>query len=492
MNDADAQLIDRVLDAVAAEAPIVAVVGDVILDRWWAGTAERISREAPAPVVRLTDRVDAPGGAANAAVNLAALGATVRVAAAVGDDDAGRRLAALLESAGVDTDALVHLPEYTTQVKTRIAGGGQVLVRVDEGGTLDDAGRLRLARTAVTASGPADAELICDYGAGACTGAVRDALAVREVRPRVTVVDAHDLAGWAVLRPTVVTPNSLEAERLLGIGLGAGTERVRTAEQSRQLLLTASGAAGVVVTLDRDGTVVHDAAGTTRTTTAPASEANASGAGDTFAAALTLALAVGETLPAAARFAQAAADVVVRQPGTSICTAGMLRAVSTAGTRLLDADALVARLAEERAAGRRIVFTNGCFDVLHLGHTAYLKQAKQLGDVLVVAVNDDESVRRLKGAGRPINTATDRADLLAELPAVDYVTVFQSDTPIPLLQRIEPDVYAKGGDYTPEMLQETDVVRGYGGTVRIVDYVSPHSTSRILARSALAEQVADD
>lgn len=492
MNTDDAQLIDRVLDAVPVQAPVVAVVGDVILDRWLAGPAERISREAPAPVVRLTGRVDAPGGAANAAVNLAALGATVRIAAAVGEDDAGRRLGALLTVAQVDTDALVPLSGYSTQLKTRVVGGGQVLVRMDEGDVLDDDGRARLVPAALAATGPAAAELICDYGAGACTGGVRDALAARDVRPAVTVIDAHDLTGWAVLRPTVVTPNSAEAERLLGVRLGTGADRVRVAENAREALLAASGAHGVVVTLDRDGTVVHDEAGTTRTTTAPASEANASGAGDTFAAALTLALAVGESLPDAARFAQAAADVVVRQPGTSVCTAAMLRSVATAGTRLLDADTLVARLTEDRAAGRRIVFTNGCFDVLHLGHSAYLKQARQLGDVLVVAVNDDDSVRRLKGPGRPINTATDRADLLAELPAVDYVTVFESDTPIPLLRRIEPHVYAKGGDYTPEMLAETDVVRGYGGTVRIVDYVSPHSTSRIIARSALAEQSSDD
>lgn len=492
MNDDDATLIRRVLDAVAAQAPVVAVVGDVILDRWWTGTAERISREAPAPVVRMTDRVDAPGGAANAAVNLAALGASVRIAATVGDDDAGRRLATLLTTAQVDTDALVCLPGYATQVKTRVAGGGQVIVRLDEGDVLDDGGRDRLASAALAASRSAAAELICDYGAGAGTGSVREALAGRRDRPAVSVVDAHDLAGWAVLEPTVVTPNSAEAERLLGVSLGSGAHRVRVAQESRDVLLAASGASGVVVTLDRDGTVVHDATGTTRTTTAPASEANASGAGDTFAAALTLALAVGEALPDAARFAQAAADVVVRQPGTSVCTAAMLRSVTTAGTRLLDADALVARLSEEHAAGRRIVFTNGCFDVLHLGHTAYLKQAKLLGDVLVVAVNDDDSVRRLKGPGRPINIAADRADLLAELPAVDYVTVFESDTPIPLLRRIRPDIYAKGGDYTAEMLEETDVVRGYGGTVRIVDYVSPHSTSRIIARSALAEQSTDD
>ena len=167
----------------------------------------------------------------------------------------------------------------------------------------------------------------------------------------------------------------------------------------------------------------------------------------------------------------------------------------TSGSRLLDQEALVAALDLERRAGRRIVFTNGCFDVLHLGHTTYLKQAKGLGDVLVVALNDDDSVRRLKGPGRPLNRAADRAGVIADLACVDYVTVFASDTPIPLLERIRPEVYAKGGDYTPEMLEETPVVTAYGGTVRMVDYVSPHSTSGLLARTrALAEAAgtADD
>jgi rfaE bifunctional protein nucleotidyltransferase chain/domain len=155
----------------------------------------------------------------------------------------------------------------------------------------------------------------------------------------------------------------------------------------------------------------------------------------------------------------------------------------------------VAALEAERRAGRRIVFTNGCFDVLHLGHTTYLKQAKRLGDVLVVALNDDESVRRLKGPGRPINSAADRAGVIAELACVDYVTVFGSDTPIPLLERIRPDVYAKGGDYTPEMLEETPVVRAAGGEVRIVDYVSPHSTTSVIERARALSDVgsgADD
>ena len=486
MTGTDRELVERVQRRAGTAPPRVVVIGDVMLDRWWSGSADRISREAPAPVVRITDRVDVPGGAANAAMNLAALGAAVRLVGLIGADEAGNRLTELLRAAGVDVGGLVRRPGLATTVKTRIAGAGQLLVRLDEGDRPDHEARRALLAAAVEATADADAELICDYGAGALAGAVREGLAARTARPPVTAVDAHDVAPWSVLAPTVVTPNAQEAERLLGTALGP--DRVRTATTRRSDLLERTGAAAVVVTLDREGTVVHAPEGMTRTFAHPASDSMANGAGDTFVAALTLALTCGEPLAEAARLGQLAADVVVRQPGTSVCTTEALIASVTGGSRLLDADALVAALERERHAGRRIVFTNGCFDVLHLGHTTYLKQAKGLGDVLVVALNDDDSVRRLKGPGRPLNRAADRAAVIADLACVDYVTVFASDTPIPLLERIRPEVYAKGGDYTPEMLDETPVVTAYGGTVRMVDYVSPHSTSGLLARTrALAD-----
>jgi rfaE bifunctional protein nucleotidyltransferase chain/domain len=240
------------------------------------------------------------------------------------------------------------------------------------------------------------------------------------------------------------------------------------------------------VTLDRDGTVVHGEGAPTRTLAKPAPDANANGAGDTFAAALTLAFAAGLDIHRAARFGQLAADVVVRTAGTGVCTAADLLASLTDGARMLDEHGLIAALATERAAGKRIVFTNGCFDVLHRGHTTYLKQARALGDLLVVAVNDDDSTRRLKGPGRPLNPAADRAGLLAELSCVDYVTVFSADTPVSLLETIEPDIYAKGGDYLPEMLVETPVVEAHGGEVRILDWVSTHSTSKLIERAKAA------
>jgi D-beta-D-heptose 7-phosphate kinase/D-beta-D-heptose 1-phosphate adenosyltransferase len=174
---------------------------------------------------------------------------------------------------------------------------------------------------------------------------------------------------------------------------------------------------------------------------------------------------------------------VVHRFGTSVCSTGdLVERLGRGGDAALAADELLRRVQQDRAAGRRIVVTNGCFDVLHRGHTTYLAQAARLGDVLVVAINSDESVRRLKGPDRPINSEADRAGVLAALSCVDYVTVFDSDTPIPLLERLRPDIYTKGGDYTPDMLAEAAVVRGYGGEVQIMEYVSFHSTSAVVER----------
>ncbi|MFD1720285.1 D-glycero-beta-D-manno-heptose 1-phosphate adenylyltransferase [Amnibacterium endophyticum] len=480
MSDArETGLVDRVL-AHCCEPLVVA--GDLLLDRFVSGPSDRLSREAPAPVVSVRTRQDVPGGAANTAVNLAALGATVRVVGAIGDDEAGDSLVRLLQEAGVDTAGVVRLPGLATTLKTRVVAAGQVLVRFDEGAVLDGGQQEAVAAALHTALDGAEGVLVCDYGMGATEGAVRERL--RDDRPAILVVDAHDLEPWAPLHPTAVTPNAGEAQRLLGRTFGA--DRVAEVAGLRDELLGRTGAEGVIVTLDRDGTVVHGPGAPSRTFARPAPESMANGAGDTFAAALLRALAAGCDLHDAAVFAQLAADVVVRQTGTSVCTADALIASLSDGARLLDERALVAALQADRKAGRRIVFTNGCFDVLHLGHISYLKQAKQLGDVLVVAVNDDDSVRRLKGPGRPINTAADRAGVLAELSSVDYVTVFGQDTPIHLIETVEPDVYTKGGDYTPEMLVETPIVRAHGGEVRIVDWVSSHSTSGMLARARVA------
>jgi D-beta-D-heptose 7-phosphate kinase/D-beta-D-heptose 1-phosphate adenosyltransferase len=494
---ADVRMVRRVVDTVAAREPVVVVVGDVILDRWTVGAAERVSREAPAPVVRVTETIAVPGGAANTAVNARSLGAHVRMVALIGDDETGRVLRARLEAAGVDTRWLVAIPGATTTRKDRIVGGDRVVVRVDDlAGPPSAADTALLARATADAvqgrlpgprdaDGRADAAVVCDYDLGVDAAAIVPVL--EQDRPTTVVVDAHDLSRWSALHPDLVTPNAGEAAALLGHDLGQGAGRADTVLAARDAVLAVTGARNAVVTLDRNGTVLleADAPGTEahRTRATPASEQQASGAGDTFCAAASVALAVGTPVRDAVSFAQAAADVVVREAGTSVCTADALVAsVAAPAETVVDHDQLADAVEEARRAGRRIVFTNGCFDVVHRGHTTYLRQASELGDLLVVALNDDDSVRRLKGPERPINTAEDRAGVLAALACVDLVTVFATDTPIPLIERIRPDVYVKGGDYSPEMLSETEVVRAHGGEVVMVDYVAEHSTSAVVRR----------
>ncbi|MGN7189497.1 D-glycero-beta-D-manno-heptose 1-phosphate adenylyltransferase [Curtobacterium sp. MCBA15_004] len=481
---ADVRLVRDLVAAVDDREPLVVVVGDCILDQWTVGEAERVSREAPAPVVRVTETVAVPGGAANTAVNARALGARVRMVGLVGDDESGRVLRERLSAAGVDTTFLVEVPGARTTTKTRVVGGDRVVVRVDEITEAPHArDGARLAEAVARAVRGADAAVVCDYGLGVEPSDVVPVL--DRDRPNAVVVDAHDLTRWAALHPDLVTPNAGETAGLLGRELGAGAARVPVVVDARADVLARSGARAAVVTLDRDGTVLlePDAEQAFRTRATPASEQQASGAGDTFCAAATVALAVDTPLRDAVAVAQAAADVVVREAGTSVCSAAaLLESVTAPAATVVDHDDLSLAVDAARAAGRRVVFTNGCFDVVHRGHTTYLRQARELGDLLVVALNDDDSVRRLKGPERPINTAEDRAGVLAALACVDLVTVFATDTPIPLIERLRPEVYVKGGDYSPEMLSETDVVRAYGGEVVMVDYVPEHSTTAVVRR----------
>ncbi|WP_439691523.1 D-glycero-beta-D-manno-heptose 1-phosphate adenylyltransferase [Curtobacterium sp. SP.BCo] len=484
----DVRLVRDLVATVDDREPLVVVVGDCILDRWSVGEAERVSREAPAPVVRVTETVAVPGGAANTAVNARALGARVRMVGLIGDDDAGDVLRQRLEAAGVDTSFLVEIAGARTTTKSRVVGGDRIVVRVDELAATPTADHgTRLARAVARAVRCADAVVVCDYGLG--VGA-SDVVPVLDVdRPGAVVVDAHDLTRWAPLRPDLVTPNAGEAAALLGRDLGTGPDRADVVVAARAELLRVTGASAVVVTLDRNGTVLleddpaQDSADGFRTRAVPASEQQASGAGDTFCAAAAVALAVRAPTRDAVSVAQAAADVVVREAGTTVCSAAaLLESVTAPAATVVDHDELADAVERARGDGRRVVFTNGCFDVVHRGHTTYLRQARDLGDLLVVAVNDDDSVRRLKGPERPINPAEDRAGVLAALACVDLVTVFATDTPIPLLERLRPEVYVKGGDYSPEMLSETAVVRGYGGEVVMVDYVPEHSTTAVVRR----------
>jgi rfaE bifunctional protein nucleotidyltransferase chain/domain len=284
-----------------------------------------------------------------------------------------------------------------------------------------------------------------------------------------------------------VTPNAAEARRLLGAAPDpAGTADpggpVAFATAHAAELLAAAGAELVAATADAEGAVLlRPDRPPYRVAVRPVPEGRTTGAGDTATAALTLALAAGADPATALELACAAADCVVRRPGTVVCDATALaRCLRGAGSAVVGPDELAGLVAGYRRDGLRIAFTNGCFDLLHPGHLAYLEEARALGDVLVVGLNSDASVRRLKGPDRPVTGQDDRAALLAALPAVDHVVVFDADSPVELLELVRPDVYVKGGDYTPEMLPETAVVERLGGTVRTVGYLARRSSTRII------------
>ena len=472
------------------------VIGEAMLDSYVRGDASRLSREAPVPIVAVRDRVDAPGGAANTAVNLAALGARSSLVSVVGGDDEAQRLRAALERVGVDAEGLIAEPGRTTLAKERILAADQMVVRIDTGATepLEATTEDRLIDALVAGYERADVVIVSDYDYGVVSPRILATLRDLQARsPKPLIVDARDLRRYRRLDVTAVKPNYVEAISLLGEPDQRGTKlRVAQIASNGQRLLEATGARIVAVTLDAEGVMVFEReAPPYRTYCRPRTDAQAAGGGDTFVATLALALASGATTPEAAELASTAAAIVVGKPGTAICSADdLIGALSVGGKRLDGTEELRRRADAYRAQGRRIVFTNGCFDILHRGHVTYLDRAKGLGDVLIVAVNSDASVRRLKGDDRPINGLDDRLLVLEALSCVDNVVSFDTDTPEPLIEAVRPDVFAKGGDYSRESLPEADLVERLGGTVQILPLVDDRSTTGIIRRARTAEPVA--
>jgi rfaE bifunctional protein nucleotidyltransferase chain/domain/rfaE bifunctional protein kinase chain/domain len=463
----------------------VLVVGDALLDGWYSGSPQRLCREAPVPVVDI-ERVEyACGGAANAAANVAALGGRAILAAVVGGDADGAILRRRLRAAGVDS-RLATARRRHTLAKRRILAHDQIVVRFDRGDQrpMPDAITAELRRHVDDALDEGlDAVVVCDYGAGTLDRPVRDLLRRRRADLPLLVVDAHDPRPWASIRPDLVTPSFTEAARLFG-GADGEADRASWVVNHADGLLDATRAGALAVTLDSDGAVVLRAGQPAhRTHTHPVPASRTAGAGDAYVAAFTLALASGVPFVEAADAAQLAAVTATRHAGTAVCHAGdLLIAARRTGSGVLELEALVQQVAAHRAQRHRVVFTNGCFDVLHSGHVGYLEQARRLGDVLVVAVNSDDSVRRLKGANRPVNPVEDRAAVLAALSCVDYVVVFEEDSPAAVISALRPDVYVKGGDYRPELIPEAPLVCRLGGKVLTLDYVPDRSTSQIIER----------
>ena len=460
-----------------APAPIL-VVGDIMCDHYLWGDVERISPEAPVQVLRWEREADRPGGAANVAMNLSALGCRVNLVGLIGKDDAGRWLLRALRSRGVNTSGVVQSSERPTTLKTRVIARGQHVLRIDREtrGAISSKDERRLVGAVRKLARRSSAIICSDYGKGALSERLLGA-ALNVARGRFIVVDpkGHDFSKYR--GADLLTPNEKELVEATAVAKATadidGTLPARAESLIRKLglkaLLVTRGAKGMDL-FERNGRSIH------RTHVAASQRHevfDVTGAGDTVAAVMALSAAAGWPLPDAARMANAAAGIVVGMVGTAVTDSETLARVvageaSQARSKVLPRASLAARLAEARARGAAIVFTNGIFDVLHVGHLHLLQRARALGELLVVGVNDDASVARLRGAGNPIVPAAQRAEILAALRFVDYVTVFPEPTPVQLIRTLRPDVLVKGGAHTIETVVGREIVEGYGGRVVVI------------------------
>lgn len=458
----------------------VLVVGDVMLDRYWHGQTGRISPEAPVPVVRMQESEDRPGGAANVALNLAALGLRPTLVGLVGADDAGDRIGHELANAGVDA-RLVRVPERPTITKLRVLARHQQLLRVDFEEPFHDLDLTPLEQAVAEVVGEADVVILSDYAKGALADPQRFIRLARDAGAKV-LVDPKGRDFTPYQGADLLTPNLSEFEAVTGPCSDEAAlvahGRSAIAELSLGALLVTRGEAGMTL-IPAEGDPVH--------LPARAREVfDVTGAGDTVIATLGAALAADQPLPRAVALANAAAGLVVGRLGAATVSAPELMAemaeAEEVGLGVVNEEQLQRAVAAAREKGERVVITNGCFDLLHAGHVAYLESARALGDRLIVAVNDDDSVRRLKGEGRPLNPVDRRMAVLAGLRAVDWVVPFGEDTPERLICALRPDYLVKGGDYQPDEVAGHDCVRNAGGEVVILDFVDGLSTTEIVER----------
>jgi D-beta-D-heptose 7-phosphate kinase/D-beta-D-heptose 1-phosphate adenosyltransferase len=477
----------------------VAVAGDVMLDIYVGGTVERISPEAPIPVLRVERESAMPGGAGNVARNVAALGASARLIGAVGADEAGRKLDALIAAEPRLARELIADPARQTAIKTRYMGGTQQMLRADREsvGPLSAEARARLVAAVEAALADCAVLALSDYGKGALADGVAAELIARARRAkRAVVVDPKGRDWTPYAGADVVTPNRRELAEAAGAlpecaPAGATLADDKSVAAAARALMARHRIGAVLATLGPEGMLLARADGTAEHFRAEAREVfDVSGAGDTVVATLAALLATGTSLADAALIANVAAGIVVGKPGTAVAAADEV-AGALHRQDLMDAEAKVltraqaeARVRAWRAAKLKIGFTNGCFDLLHPGHVSLLGQARAACDRLIVGLNSDASVQRLKGEGRPVQAEAARAAVLASLAAVDAVVVFAEDTPLSLIEAFRPDVLVKGADYSKAQVVGADLVEKWGGRVLLADLAPGHSTTATIKKLA--------
>ncbi len=456
----------------------VLVVGDLMLDRYWHGDTSRISPEAPVPVVRVGDAEERAGGSGNVALNIAALGANIDVMGYTGDDEAADALQEILDSAGV-TCAFERIPGSRTVTKLRVISRHQQLIRLDfEDGFIEQRSDLLAARAAKLMAS-AGAVVLSDYGKGTLRDMPALIAAARATKTPV-LIDPKGTDFSAYKGATLITPNMSEFEAV--VGHCASDEEVEA--KGKQLLNELELEALLVTRSERGMTLIQKTQPVIHLPTKAREVFDVTGAGDTVIAMLAAALAAGEDLAHAMALSNLAAGVVVAKLGTATVSPAELqqamRGEASLTRGIYAEDNLVDVVNQAKQHGERIVMTNGCFDILHPGHVSYMQKARAMGDRLIIAVNDDDSVKRLKGPDRPINTLDRRMALLTALECVDWVVPFSEDTPERLICKLLPDVLVKGGDYKPEDIAGGNCVKDNGGEVNVIEFIEGHSTTDII------------
>ena len=456
----------------------VLVIGDLMLDRYWHGDSSRISPEAPVQVVLVGNAEERAGGSGNVALNIAALGAKCDVIGYTGDDEAADVLQGILDSAGVSCH-FERLVGNRTVTKLRVISRHQQLIRLDFEDGFHQQNPDKLTQRTAELVANVGAIVLSDYGKGTLNG-LPGLIAAARASNTPIMIDPKGTDFSRYKGATLITPNMSEFEAVVGPCHSDAEIEARGMQLIKDLdlhaLLVTRSERGMTL-LQKDHEAIH-------LPTKAREVFDVTGAGDTVIAILAAAIAAGEDLVNAMALSNLAAGVVVGKLGTATVSLTELqlamRGEASLTRGVYHEDDLSVIVEQAKHHGERIVMTNGCFDILHPGHVSYLQKARAMGDRLIVAVNDDASVKRLKGDERPINTLDRRMALLSALECVDWVVPFSEDTPERVICRILPDILVKGGDYTPDQIAGGECVKQNGGEVRIIEFIAGHSTSDII------------
>ncbi len=458
----------------------ILVVGDVMLDRYWSGYAQRISPEAPVPIVRVDELEERPGGAGNVSRNITALGSKCTLVGLLGNDTFAQHLEELLLRENVSNKCIKD-NSCETITKLRVISRNQQLIRLDFENKFSDACVTQLTNNVGSIMNSYDALVLSDYEKGTLTNITQ--LINNATSNNIPVfIDPKGDNFVKYKGATSITPNQSEFIAVVG--------RCKTEDEFVNKgfqLVNELGLESLIITRSEKGVTLINKDGKTTNIPARAKEVfDVTGAGDTFISVVAASYAAGASFVEAVNIANAAAGVVVGKLGAATVSRteiiNELNGFGQSTNKALDKQALLEKISDLRAKEKKIVMTNGCFDILHPGHVEYLAKAREFGDVLIVAVNSDASIARIKGDNRPINTLEDRLVVLAGLQSVDWLTVFEQDTPAELIESVLPDILVKGGDYNADNIVGADAVRANGGEVKIVEYVPSHSTSELISK----------